>query len=265
VQSAFTPKEAGELLRLKSAKPVVAAEDLRLDPASEAALAELGERSREGKNLGHLRSFANDPAEVNGTRIHFSFLRSPVEILGDMTGHVSGLKLRKNRLEKGEGDYIQAVPTDEFETLDVGTVFSAIGFRGSPIEGLPFDDKRGLIPNREGRIYDPQTDSQVPGAYVVGWARSGPKGLIGIHKAASAEVVKAMLEDFQPAAPLAERDAIVEVLAQRNLQVISFDDWKILDAHEIERGKERGAPRDKVTQIDEMLATIKNGQNSDAS
>jgi hypothetical protein len=58
---------------------------------------------------------------------------------------------------------------------------------------------------------------------------------------------------------LPDRDAIVSLLRARGVHPVSFNDWKQLDDVEVVRGARRGAPRDKIVDVDAMLALL--GQN----
>ena len=109
-------------------------------------------------------------------------------------GGVEAVKLQHNRLVR-DGDRIRAEATDTVEELNIGMLLPAVGYRGKPIPGVPFDEERGLIANDEGRVGSSQ--AKVHNEYVVGWACSGLRGLIGSHKAVSAEVVSAMFEDVK--------------------------------------------------------------------
>ena len=142
--------------------------------------------------------------------------------------------------------------------LDVGMVLPAIGFAAERIPGVPFDEKARIIANEDGRVVDPATRAVVPNEYVVGWARSGPQGLIGEHKRASAQVVAHMIADGAglEARALPPREAIDALLRERGVQLVSFQDWKQLDDVEVARGARRGAPRDKIVDVDAMLAIL---------
>jgi ferredoxin--NADP+ reductase len=93
---------------------------------------------------------------------------------------------------------------------------------------------------------------------VVGWARSGPQGLIGEHKRASAQVVAHMIADGAglEARALPPREAVDALLRERGVKLVSFQDWKQLDDVEVARGARRGAPRDKIVDVDAMLAIL---------
>jgi ferredoxin--NADP+ reductase len=181
--------------------------------------------------------------------------------VADASGQVGGLRLERNRLEpRSDGTYV-ARGTGELELLDVGMVLPAVGFAAQPIPGVAFDEKARIVANLDGRVADPGTGAVVPNEYVVGWARTGPQGLIGEHKKASAQVVAHMIADGAglEERPLPRRDAIDALLRERGVQLVSFDDWKKLDDVEVARGARRGAPRDKVVDVAAMLEILGQG------
>jgi ferredoxin--NADP+ reductase len=137
-------------------------------------------------------------------------------------------------------------------------VLPAIGYAAERIAGVPYDEKARVIANEDGRVVDPASRAVIANEYVVGWARSGPQGLIGEHKRASAHVVGHMIADGAELATraLPDRDAIVSLLRERGVQVVSFNDWKQLDDVEVVRGARRGAPRDKIVDVEVMLAVL---------
>jgi ferredoxin/flavodoxin---NADP+ reductase len=252
-QAAFTATELKELGEMEDAEPVVDAGEL-------AACVVPGtvSTSQQEKNLHVLQSFAERQPGAKSRKLHMRFLVSPTEIIGDADGNVCGLKLEKNRLEMREDGSVAARGTGEFETLEVGMVLPAIGFSLDRIPGVPYDEGAHVIANEDGRVVDPVSRSVIANEYVVGWARSGPQGLIGSHKAASAHVVAHMAADGVGLASreLPDRDAIMTLLRERGVQVVTFNDWKQLDEVEVERGKRRAAPRDKIVDVQTMLALL---------
>jgi len=259
VQAAFTPAELKELGALRGVATRVAPHDLELDAESAAELAAADRRTR--LNLERLGALAG--AETKGDarrRVHLRFLVSPREISAGEDGRVAALHLERNRLVRRPDGRLAAEGTGELERLAVDLVPPAIGFRATPIAGVPFDERRAVITNRDGRVWDAAGDAPVPGEYVVGWARSGAQGLIGTHKGASAEVVARAIEDVR-AGTIARRrlppgDALPASLAASGHRVVTFDDWQVLDRVERVRGERRDAPREKITAVDEMLAVI---------
>jgi ferredoxin--NADP+ reductase len=243
-QAAFSPAELEELGKLEGADPIV-------DPADLAGL-------EESANVKILRAFAARTPRPETKRLHLRFLVSPVEILADAGSGVAGLVLERNRLDRRPDGALVARGTGQKETLEVGMVLPAVGYAADRIPGVPYDEKARIIANEDGRVVDPATRAVVPGEYVVGWARSGPQGLIGEHKKASAQVVAHMAADGAAleGRPLPPRDAIDALLRERGVRFVTFDDWKRLDDVEVERGARRGAPRDKITDVETMLSIL---------
>lgn len=255
-QAAFTPVELKEFGEMEAVDPLLEPGELAsCDPAES-----LG-NSATAKNLQILQAYAARQPSANAKKLHLRFLVSPTEIIIGADGRVSGLALERNRLEKRPDGTIAARGTGESELLKVGMVLPAIGYAAEPIAGVPFDQKARVIANQDGRVTEPASGSVVANEYVVGWARTGAQGLIGNHKAASAHVVEHMIADAAglEARVLPEPDAIYGLLKQRGVQVVSFADWKRLDEVETVRGVRRGAPRDKVVDVDAMLKVL--GQN----
>ena len=145
--------------------------------------------------------------------------------------------------------------------LDVGMVIPAVGFQTVPIEGVSFDEKNHRIANLDGRVT--RDGEIVPNEYVVGWARTGPQGVIGMHKGASREVVAHMLVDLKagtvPQRDLPDPAELPIALEDRGAKLVSFDDWKALNALELVRGEMRGAPREKLTDVADMLHAVGKG------
>ena len=249
-QGKFTTKELRELGELANADIVVDPAELELDPASEASLE--GDPMRQ-KNIEVLRDFAAKELEGKPRRVHLRFFVSPLE-LGGEDGRVATLTLGRNRLEPQDSGYIASVDTGERETLPAQAVYRSVGYRGVPLEGVPFDDRRGVIPNDTGRVLDAPGGSPLPGLYTAGWIKRGPSGVIGTNKADAMETVDALLEDDLPA-PTAP-GAIAPLLDDRGVRYVRFEDWKALDAAEIEAGEAQGRPRVKVTSVEGMLDHI---------
>jgi len=246
-QAAFTPAELKELGQLEAADPVV-------DPRELAGCA----AGEPGGNVELLRSFAARTPRPDARKLHVRFLLSPTEIFADAGGGVAGIALERNRLEARPDGTLVARGTGQIERLEVGMVLPAIGYAADRIPGVPYDEKAKIIANQDGRVVDAATRAVVPNEYVAGWARTGPQGLIGEHKRASAHVVGHMIADGAglEARPLPPRDAIDALLRERGVKLVSFDDWKQLDDVEVARGARRGAPRDKIVDVGAMLEIL---------
>lgn len=255
VQAKCTPPELKELGEIDGVAVVVDGEDLELDAASERAMA--GDRQAT-KNLELLREYAGggDGGEAD-RRIHFHFLVSPRKILG-RDGRVVGVELERNRLEEQDDGYLASVGTGEHEDLPAGLVIRAVGYRSLPVPGLPFDDRRGRMPNRHGRVWDPRADQALPGVYAVGWVKRGPTGLIGSNKPDAQETVDAMLEDLPvlAAAPGDGAEEIRALLEERGVRRVTFEEWQRLDRLEVETGEAQGRPRVKLCRVEDMLGAL---------
>jgi ferredoxin--NADP+ reductase len=184
-----------------------------------------------------------------------------VDLGGDASGRVTKLRIVRNRLGADAKGGLRAEPTGETEELPVGLVFRSVGYRGVALPDLPFDDRKGVVPNRHGRVLDLALRSPLPGLYVAGWIKRGPTGVIGTNKPDALETVEAMLEDraagrlLQPASPSAA--AAETTVRAREPRCVTYADWTRLDRLEQERGKPAGRPRVKLTSVEDMLAALR--------
>jgi ferredoxin--NADP+ reductase len=166
------------------------------------------------------------------------------------------VKIVRNELVRGDDGSLRAAATDVEETLEAGLVFRAIGYTGAPLEGLPFDDRRGLFPHDGGgRV----TDGEKPVAqtYVAGWIKRGPSGVIGTNKKCAQETVDSLVEDLAAgkldSAERPSADAVAAELLERKPNLIEYDGWQAIDDHEKGLGEPHGRPRVKLTTIQELL------------
>lgn len=249
-QAAFSNKEICEIAEL----PDVAVE---IDAALLDGIQIEGLDKDTRKNIEFFWQCAKTPKLNAPKRVKLRFLTSPAEILVN-NGAVVGLKIEKNQLSDN-GPNAKASGTGQFELLEVGTVFRSIGYRGTPIAGVPFDDKSGLIPNQAGRVLDSATGQPLPGVYTAGWIKRGPSGLVGSNKPDAAATVANMLADAtqkRAGAPLNDDpQAIIKLLTDKNIRSVSYADWRKLDALEQSNGKAVGKVRQKfVTLADALVA-----------
>ena len=233
-QIMMTPKELGELGRLERAAPEVAAADL--PEIGEDALLEPGLR----KSVTLLREFAARGANADKPiTIAFDFFASPLRLLGE-EGRVSGIEVERTAVEAG-----RAVGTGETYTLPADLVVSCIGYRSSPIDGVPFEERAGRFANEGGFI--------LPGLYCVGWARRGPSGTIGTNRPDGFGVIERIAAEVLPARSKKGRAGFDAIAAARRLEMVTFRDWRKIEAAEIAAARE-GSPREKFTDIAAMIA-----------
>jgi ferredoxin/flavodoxin---NADP+ reductase len=250
VQAKFTTKELRELGEIAGCATLADPAELTLNAASEAELADRNNLSGPG-NLRLFREFASRSAAFARRAIRFRFHLSPAALAG--TGHVEKIILSRNCLEGLPFTQV-ARPTGELIELPCGLVFRSIGYRGVPIPGLPFDRTRGTVPHAAGRVLD--AAATMPGVYVTGWLKRGATGIIGTNRADSVETVASLLADVSKTCGREKQgaDALRPLLEGRGVRVWNYQNWLVVDAAEIGRGKPKGKPREKFTRVDEMLA-----------
>ena len=250
VQASWTSTELGELGDLAGADVVVDSAELELDPASEAEL-------EAGSNIVHrnveiLREFATRGPTGKPRVVRLRFRASPVAVLGDE--RVEAMEIAHNRLEPDGSGSVRAVATDEREVIPCGIVFRSVGYRGVGVSGAPFDDRSGTMPNAGGRVVD-AGGTTIAGVYCAGWIKRGPTGVIGTNKKDATETVDLLLTDARNGS-LGERGdgTLDELLAERGVEVVTYEGWDRIDAVERERGEEQGRPRVKLCSWNELLA-----------
>lgn len=249
-QVKFSPLELREMGELRDVDMIVHDEDFDYDEASKEAVASNKQVFVIDKVLNQWRERETGAAS---RRIHLHFYATPVEVIGD--GKVEGFRWERTTPDGAGG----VVGTGEYRELPIQAIYRAVGYFGSPLTELPFDDKRGVIPNREGQVLD-DNGEQVPGVYATGWIKRGPVGLIGHTKSDAMETVKHVMRDqanwWTPVHP--EENAIPELLASRGVEFTDLSGWRALDAHELALGEPVGRTRIKVVPRDEMVA-VSNG------
>jgi len=245
-QVKFSPLELRELGELNDVDMVVYDEDFDYDEASKAAIAS-------NKQIMVIdRVFTKWRSEETGTasrRLHLHFYANPIEVTGE-DGKVSGFRYERTKPDAEGG----VTGTGEIRDLPIQAIYRAVGYFGSPLDGIPFDEKRGVIPNREGQVID-DSGQQLPGIYATGWIKRGPVGLIGHTKSDAMETISHVINDqanwWTPANP--EEDAITALLEERGVEFTNIDGWHKLDAHEVGLGEPAGRARVKVVERDEMV------------
>ena len=235
-QIMMTPKELSELLRLERAVPRV--ENADLPPPESDDMLDPGQR----KSVTLLREFAAlSPSDRAGKAlsINFDFFASPT-LIEQERGNLSGLVVERTELKDG-----RAVGSGETYRIPADLLISCIGYRTSPIAGVPFDERAGRFPNEEGRI--------APALYCVGWAKRGPSGTIGTNRPDGYAVIEKVAEDIGEGAGKRGREGFDELAQKRALDVVTFRDWQRIEEAEIAAARS-GAPREKFVDIESMIA-----------
>lgn len=242
-QAAFTTPELKEL-------PEFTESGVDVDPEQLAEVGDEDSLSRVAKrNVGVMRDYSAGDAELGKRHITLRFQRSPIELRGE--GRVEEIVLGHNELRTTEDGWVSAHDTGERETVETGLVLRAVGYRGMPIDGLPFDERRGIIPNDKGRVVGADRE------YVVGWIKRGPTGIIGTNKKDSVETVNQLIDDLEAGMLRRhERDGTLDIeswLAQRQPDLVTEQRWQLIDAAERAAGEPHGRPRVKMCDLDALL------------
>ncbi|MFT5349746.1 MAG: ferredoxin--NADP+ reductase, partial [Gammaproteobacteria bacterium] len=223
------------------------------NPESEAELAEKS-NSGQRKIYDQLAKLAEIADSGKARRCHFTFLKSPKELLGNE--RLEKVVLEHNQLS-GEPLRQSARGTGDTLEMETSLLFRSIGYRGVPLAGLPFDEQNGVIPNKDGRITDKELP--MPGLYVTGWIKRGPTGIIGTNRADSVATIQSLLADLDTLERGTEKsgaDGVCNLLQSRGVRYVSFEEWKKIDQSEIDRGQAKNKPREKYTYIAEMLELL---------
>jgi len=259
-QAAFTNPEVRELGEMSRADVIVERADMDLDPASRAYVDSEECEPTHRRNVEIFTEFSERAPEGKPQRIVLRFCCSPVEIRGD--GRVESVVVARNELVESDGR-IAARDTGEREEIEAGLVLRSIGYKGVPVEGVPFDERRGVIPNEAGRVTE-ESGERVPGLYAVGWIKRGPSGVIGTNKKDAQETVATLFADLEagdiPEAPLAGDPSSIEALLdERAPDHVTYSGWEAIDAAEVAAGEPQGRPRVKFCRVEEMVEVAKSG------
>jgi ferredoxin--NADP+ reductase len=209
------------------------------------------------RNVEILREYALRAPSGKTHRLELRVLRSSLEILGEGDdGPVAGVRVGINRLTENE---TKAVATGEDEVIDCGLVLRSIGYRGTPLPGIPFDPARGLIRNKGGRVRSEVDGSRCPGEFVVEWIKRGPSHVIGTNKKDANDTVARIVEDEQagelgvPDPSRATAVARQDWIDQRVPDPVTWQGWQAIDTHESELGEPIGGPRVKLVRLEDVI------------
>ncbi len=76
--------------------------------------------------------------------------------------------------------------------FSTNTKIRSIGYKSIPVEsGIPYDEKKGIIPNEVGRVID------MDGLYCAGWLATGPRGVIVDTMNEAYKVAQGILNDWK--------------------------------------------------------------------
>lgn len=254
----FTPLELRELGDIKDAEIVLDerdfeivdehADELRANNKQVLVMTRILNKWRDAQR----ERLASD-APVASRRLHMHFWSKPVEVLTE-DGRVAGIKIERTAPD-GTGGIID---TGVFEDYPVQSVYRAVGYFGSAVDEIPFDEHQGVIPNDRGRVVDAEGDP-VQGVYATGWIKRGPIGLIGHTKSDAMETLEQLIADrdklWQPTHT--DEAVIPALLAERGVSYTTIEGWQRLDEYELALGITEGRERVKVVPREEMTQISK--------
>lgn len=257
-QVKFTPLELRELGKVPDVDVIVYEEDFDFDEGSQEAINSSNQTKQVVNTLTDW--VMRDEEPTASRRIHLHMLQAPVEILG--TDRVEGVRMERTELT-GDGS---VKGTGTFIDYPVQAVYRAVGYFSSPVEGLPFDDIHGVIPNIEGRVIQPGGD-HIPGVYATGWVKRGPVGLIGSTKSDARETITHLVEDAEAGkldriADRTDGEPLTALLDDRGVKYTTWQGWEILEEFEKALGEAQGRERVKVVERATMTA-ISRGEEHD--
>jgi ferredoxin--NADP+ reductase len=249
-QVKFSPLELREAVHIEGVDTIVYEEDFQYDEGSQKAIDSNNQTRVMVKTLEELRS-----NEITGAkrRLHLHFFSAPVEVL-DKDGKVAGIKIERTKLD-GTGN---VKPTGEFREFPIQAVYRAVGYFGSELSEIPFDEKAGIIPNEKGRVLD-SDGKHIQGVYATGWIKRGPVGLIGHTKSDAIETIAQIIEDknnwWQPTSP--SEESITELLTSRDIDFVGWPEWLRIDAEEKRLGEAQERERIKLVEREDFLTVAK--------
>lgn len=254
-QVKFTPLELREMGELRDVDMVVSDEDFDYDEASLEAIASNKQVMVVDRVLQQWRKRtaerALSPSTAASRRLHLHFYAKPLEIVAGDDGRVAEIRYERTEPD-GEGG---VRGTGQLRELPVQAVYRAVGYFGSPLPGIPFDEEHGVIPNHEGQVLHGEDNEQLYGVYATGWIKRGPVGLIGSTKSDAMETIDHLINDqanwWSPSDP--SEEAVVALLRSRGVVSTDLDGWHALDAYEISLGEPHGRPRIKVVPREDMV------------
>jgi ferredoxin--NADP+ reductase len=209
------------------------------EPANATADRESNHDAETAHKIDLAHEYARRETTPGNKRIVFRFHSTPAEVLG--------------------ADRVTALRLDNGEQLDTSMVLWSIGYRGVPIDGVPFDAAGGVVPNQQGRVVD-ASGELVPGVYVTGWAKRGPRGVIGTNRVCAEQTVAALWDDYTTGKldrPVAQRESLHALLTERGVTAVDWEGWRAIDTAERARGAEAGRPRVKLIARDALVSAAR--------
>lgn len=249
-QARFTTKELRELGALPDTGVVLDPAELALDPAYTDPA---GLPATQRRNVEVLRGWAGAPAPGGARRISLRFFLRPVALLAD-AGRVGAVRFERTAPD-GRGG---VTGTGRYEEIEAQLVLRSVGYRGVPLDGLPFDAASGTVPHRAGRVL--RAGAVAPGEYVAGWIKRGPTGVIGSNRPCAKETVASLLADAPALVPGGDVSADpLPLLRAEGVEPVEWAGWRAIERAEAELGASLGRGVVKLPDWESLLAAARTG------
>lgn len=253
LQVAFTIKELREQLKLKNCRTVWRESDLK---GVEDVIPSL-QRPRKRLTELMVKSFKESKNTSSEERIFKPvFFRSPSKFTVDEQRNLTGIELVCNKLIGDKFEEQKCIPTEEKEIIKCGLAFRSIGYKS-----VKADDElifaNGSLANDRGCVDDSKDLAKL---YVAGWLGTGPVGVILHTMGNSFQVAKTVCEDLKTIDLTKQRTGFHEVskvINQVNSSIITWAHWEKIDKYEVEQGKAKGKPREKLCDVHKMIEICK--------
>lgn len=249
LQAAFTIKELREVIKLPNCSTYLTESDF-------AGIAELlPNLTRPRKRITELMlTTLKTPQKSTAKKFIPTFFKSPIELLGNSNAQVQQVILGLNQIDKSNKDFSKhsAKLTEARETLGCDLLVSSIGYKSIQMDSnLPFNSKQGVVQNDNGKISDK--------LYSCGWLATGPTGVILNTMSSSFATADLICQDLKTTGASADKpgfDMLEKILKDRNVQLVSWKQWKKIDEVEVSQGKKLGKPREKIIDVNKMLDVV---------
>ncbi|WP_043652294.1 FAD-dependent oxidoreductase [Nocardia thailandica] len=252
LQAGYTGAELLSLGGLPGVDLVVDPADLVLDPADEEFLASEDASYAAQTKWRILTELAGRPPREGDRRIVLRFWTAPTALTGP--DRVTGLEVVRTEAVRTDG-VVGARATEDVDSLETGLVLRAVGYRGNPVPGLPFDTERGVLPTDGARVLD-DAGTPLPGVYATGWIKRGARGVIGTNRTDATDTVTALVDDFRAGLlppPAAPAGALTELLRERRPDLVDRSGWAAVDRAERAAGATDKRSRRKFTTVAEVV------------
>jgi len=266
LQASFTVKEVRELTSM---------EGVRMDTTLPDDLPDPKKLPRIQQRIVQLLKKAPFIPEREEKSCRIEFLLNPTQFVGE--NHVESVEFERQRLLEANNPSSKIEGTGETQSIKADMVFTSIGYTAVPVKGmdkLNIDVVRGIIPNDRGRVKTTSTKDfgyvekdaamteRVPGAYVSGWVKTGPTGVIASTMYSAFETGDSLVEDWNEGKEFLQTSAEVEKkgwqgfkeeVEKVGVKAVEWKGWKGIEEVENKRGELLGKEREKIVDIQEMV------------